>query len=145
MIPQQQNDIHLNEEETLPPHDQRQPSEPIFSWRSWSFWFRIIGVALAFAGVYVVGPLVTSVSSGMFIVPFILVVSAGLIRSWWSLLLVAVAFSIWFFSSPFGSFVDSGETNVLIVGAWLFTLTFLELSVVIVTFIGKWIEERLRH
>jgi hypothetical protein len=144
MMSQQQNDIHVTEEGTPPLHDQQQPSEP--AWKSWSFWFRVIGVVLTFVGYYVIDQWIVS-NSSWYIAPLILVgvVGAGLTRSWWSLLVVAVAFSLWFFSSPFGSFVGSGETNVLIVGAWLFILMLLEIGAVGGTFIGKWIEEWLRH
>jgi hypothetical protein len=101
MLSQQQNDIYISEEGTPPSLDQKQPSAPTFSWRSWSFWLRVIGVILACAGFY------EGIELGEFSVPWlgdwwafggllslILIgaVSAALIRSWWSLLIVPLAF-----------------------------------------------------
>jgi hypothetical protein len=145
MISQQHKDIHVKEEEIPSPHNQP-PPEPTFLWRSCSTLLRIIGVVLVCAVYYVVGPLPNNVPDWVIIYLVLAgVVGAVLIRSWWSLLLVALVFSIWFFGSPFGDLSGSGETNVLIITAWLFTLLIIEISAAIGTFTGKWIEELLRH
>jgi hypothetical protein len=155
MISQQQNNIHVTEEETPPPYDQIQPSTPTLSWRSWSFWLRVIGVILAFAGFY------EGIELGEFSMPLlgdwwafgglislilVGVVSAALIRSWWSLLIVPVAFGVGGFllqliTHTFGS----PEFSLALLSPLMFMLFFVELGVTIGTTIGNWIEQRLQH
>jgi hypothetical protein len=98
MISQKQNNIHWTEEETVPPLDQKPASTPASSWRGWSLWLRVLGVIV---------PLVASFACSFIDlslltmgIPFLLgVVSAGLLRSWWSILIVPVAFSMGLFLS----------------------------------------------
>jgi len=159
MISQQQNDIHVPEEGTPPPLDQKQPSAPTFSWRSWNLWLRIIGVVLAFAGVFVFGALGADLwELVLFILVF--VVSAGLIRSWWSFLIVPGAFSlgilimafIYADRIPFDEIslssafqADPAYVIFIIIPTLLIILVPVEIGVAIGTPIGKLIEKRLRH
>ena len=59
MISQQQNNIHVNEEDTQPPLDQEHAARSASPWRSWSLWLpvldsclRILGLVLPLAVVY---------------------------------------------------------------------------------------------
>ncbi len=74
------------------------------------------------------------------------VVSAALIRSWWSLLIVPVAFGVGGFllqliTHTFGS----PEFSLALLSPLMFMLVFVELGVTIGTTIGNWIEQRLQH
>jgi hypothetical protein len=95
MISQKQNNIGRPEEEAAPPLDHKQTSTPVSSWRSWSLWLRVLGVVVALVGGFVQffpSPLPLGV---YFLVPLLVgVVSAGLLHSWWAMLVVPVAFSI---------------------------------------------------
>ena len=155
MLSQQQHDIYVSEKGTPLPHDQKQPSAPTFSWRSWSFWLRVIGVILAFVGFYegielgefsmpllgdwwAIGGLISLILVG--------VVCAALIRSWWSLLIVPVAFGVGGFllqliTHTFGS----NEFSLDLLGPLMFLLFFVEMGVAIGTTIGNSIEERLQQ
>jgi hypothetical protein len=147
MISQQQNDIHLNEEETPPPHDQKQPSAPAYSWRSWNLWLRIIGVVLAFAGGLSILYTTMSIEGNLLII-LVGVVSAGLIRSWRSFLIVPGAFSlgILIILFIFADRISIDEYFILVVIPTLLSnLVLAEIGVAIGTPIGKLIEKRLRH
>jgi hypothetical protein len=147
MISQQQNDIHLNEEETPPPHDQKHPSAPAYSWRSWNLWLRIIGVVLAFAGGLSILYTTMSIEGNLLII-LVGVVSAGLIRSWRSFLIVPGAFSlgILIILFIFADRISIDEYFILVVIPTLLSnLVLAEIGVAIGTPIGKLIEKRLRH
>ncbi len=152
MISHEQNNICWPEEETEPPLDQKQLSTPAFSWRGWSPWLRVLGVvvplvvgfALAFPidiplGVYLLVPVLVGV------------VSAGLLRSWWAMLIVPVAFSVGFFLSnilQMGGFdlqdwAASGFEGVDILV--ILGVVPVEIGVAIGTPIGKKIEQRLQQ
>ncbi|MGZ3643754.1 MAG: hypothetical protein ACXVCM_07865 [Ktedonobacteraceae bacterium] len=147
MISQQQNDIRVPEEETPPPHDQKQPSALTFSWRSWSLWLRILGVVLAFVGVYV-GMLLWAFLTPMlgdwwifggFLFIVVGAVCAGLIRSWWSLLIVPVVFGVGNFLLPL-IIHPFGVPEFSLV-----TLAIVEIGVAIGTAIDMLIEKPRRH
>lgn len=155
MLSQQQNDIYVSEKGTLPSLDQKQPSAPTFSWLSWSFWLRVLGVILAFAGFY------EGIELGEFSMPLlgdwwafgglislilVGVVSAALIRSWWSLLIVPIAFGVGGFllqlmTHTFGN----PEFSIALLSSLLFMLFFVEIGVAIGTTIGNGIELRLQQ
>ena len=152
MISHEQNNIRQPEEETAPPLDQKQTSTPASSWRSWSLWLRVLGVVVPLvAGFALAFP--TDIPLGLYLLLPILVgvVSAGLFRSWWAMLIVPVAFSVAFFLSnivQMGGFdlqnwAASGFEGVDI-------LVFLgvvpiAIGIAIGTLIGKKIEQRLQQ
>jgi hypothetical protein len=142
MLSQKQNNFHLPEEET-PPLEQEQTAPTASSWQGWSLWLRILGVVVALVGNVVLALLGTQDFQSLSILLLVLVgvVSAGLIRSWWSLLIVPVAFVVG------DSLIDGFAgffSNLLSYFTWFF-IAFVEIGVAIGTPIGKWIEQRLRH
>ena len=155
MLSQQQNDLCVSEKGTPPSLYQKQPSAPTFAWRSWSFWLRVIGVILAFAGFYesielgeLSMPLLGDwwAFGGLMSLILVGVVSAALIRSWWSLLIVPVAFGVGGFlfqliTHTFGSL----EYSLALLSSLLFLLFFVEIGVAIGTTIGNGIEQRLQQ
>lgn len=96
MISHEQNSIGRPEEEAAPPLDQKQTT-PVSPWRTWSLWLRVLGVVVALgAGFAFAFPTnLTIPLEVFFLVPVLVgVVSAGLLHSWWAMLVVPVAFSI---------------------------------------------------
>ncbi len=155
MLSQQQNDIYISEKGMPPSLDQKHPSAPTFSWRSWSFVLRVIGVILAFAGFYegielgeITMPLLGDwwVFGGLMSLILVGVVSAALIRSWWSLLIVPVAFGVggYLFQLMTHTF-GNPEISLALISSFLFMLFFVELGVAIGTTIGNGIEQRLQQ
>ncbi len=164
MISQQQNNIHEHEEETLPPLEQKHPSAPTSSWRSWSRWLRILGVGLALVCGIAIGAIlgspiymlhILSYAWALLIFFFVGIVSACLLRTWWSLLIVPlaltfalVAFTILFvlsYSLWYGGF-DLQEFVVSLLRLDTVVLFVVPIiSAAIGTPIGKQIEKRLRH
>ena len=144
MISQQQKNFHWPEEETAPSPDQEQTGPGASLWQGWSLWLRILGVVVALVGNVVLALLGTQDFQSLSIVLLIVVggVSAGLIRSWWSLLIVPVAFIVG--DSLIGSGFAGFFSNVLSYFTWFFT-AFVEIGVLIGTPIGKKIEQRLRY
>ncbi len=105
MISQKQNNFHWPEVETPPSPYQKQTAPAASSWRGWSLWLRILGAVVALVGPFtwallfltVFQSLGLQVLQDLLAVPILLVVgivSAGLIRSWWSLLIVPVMFCL---------------------------------------------------
>jgi hypothetical protein len=155
MLSQQQNDIDVSEKGTPPSLDQKQLSAPTYSWRSWSFWLRVLGVILAFAGFY------GGIELGEISIPWlgdwwtfgglmslILVgaVSAALIRSWWSLLIVPVAFGVGGFLLQLMTHTyGNPEFSLGLLSTLLFMLFFVEIGVAVGTTIGNGIEQRLQQ
>src|SRR5579884_4315286 len=134
MISQKQNNMHWPEEET---------------WRDWSLWLRVLGVTVALVGGFAFSfpnPLPLAL---VIVEPIVLaIVSAGLIRSWWAMLMVPVAFSVGFFLGnifqmggfDLESWVASGFEGVdilVIIG-----VVPIVIGVAIGTPIGKKIEQR---
>lgn len=98
MISQKQNNIRWTEEETVPPLDQKPPATPASSWRGWSLWLRVLGVIVPMVASFACSFIDLSLLTMG--IPFLLgVVSAGLLRSWWAILIVPVAFSVGLFLS----------------------------------------------
>lgn len=151
MISQKQNNFHWPEEET-PSLDQEQTAPATSSWQGWSLWLRILGVVLALVGRFIFPFLAIPDETGWsFPLSVVLVgfVSAGLLRSWWSLLIVPVAFNMGFFLSNI--FQGGFDLQQLAAGNFegldflVFFAVFVDIGVAIGTPIGKMIEKRLRH
>jgi hypothetical protein len=154
MISQKQNDMHWPEEETPPPIDQKHISAPSSSWRGWSLWLRVLGVAVPLVGGFALAfPIDIPLNMYLLmLVPLLVgVASAGLLRSWWAMLIVPIAFSVGFFMSntfqmsgfDLQNWAASGFEGVDI-------LVFLgvmpvAIGVAIGTPIAKKIEQRLQH
>jgi hypothetical protein len=147
MISQQHNTFHWPEEETPPSPNQEQTAPTPSSWQGWSLWLRVLGVIVALMGLFAEDLLYSQDFSSLGAVLVLLVggVSAGLIRSWWSLLIVPAVFwveitlvevIIYGIGSFFGNLLSPATAVVLVL---------LELGVLIGTPIGKKIEQRLRH
>ncbi len=77
--------------------EQTPSATPTSSWRGWDRWLRLLGVAVSVGGGVVLS-LPTAVPLAVVLVmPFVVgVVSAALLRSWWALLIVPVAFRVGF-------------------------------------------------
>jgi hypothetical protein len=146
MISQKQNNIGRPEEEAAPSLDQKQTT-PVSSWRGWSLWLRVLGVVVPLVGGFAQffpSPLPLGV---YFLVPLLVgVVSAGLLHSWWAVLVVPVAFSIGAMLSFLfqGMAIDlSSPEGVDIV--MVFGVVPIAIGTVIGTPIGKKIEQRLQQ
>jgi hypothetical protein len=94
MLSQQQNNMHLPEEETPPPLDQKHTATSASSWRGWSLWLRVLGVIVA-----LVAPFALAFDLAILLLVLLGALSAGLLRSWWAMLIIPVAFSVGFFLS----------------------------------------------
>ncbi len=149
MLSQQQNNIHWLEDETAPSLDQKQSVTSASSWRGWSLWLRILGVVIAFVAGFALMFLQTpdEASWNVLLLLMILVggVSAVLLRSWWSLLMVPVALNLGHalsesFQYGFDTFVPS-----LVFGVVVLLIVLVEIGVLIGTPIGMLIEQRRRH
>jgi hypothetical protein len=145
--------MHWTEEETSPPLDQKQPSTPASSWRGWSLWLRVLGVVVAFAGGFASFlPIDVPIYMILMARPILFgMVSGGLLRSWWAMLIVPVAFSLGLFVLivAMGGFdlqkmIESGfeglDLDIPILG-----VVSVAIGAAIGTPIGKKIEQRLQH
>ena len=108
---------------------------------------RILGVAVALVGNVALALLGTQDFQSLSIVLLILVgaVSASLIRSWWSLLIVPVVFSLGFVLSASFPYGFSEFFSNLLSYFTLFFAALVEIGVLIGTPIGKKIEQQLRQ
>ena len=90
-----QNSLQKTPTETSP--EERPRAASILPWRGWDLWLRILGVALAVLG-GIVCSLPTHVPMALYLLlPLVVgVVSAALLRSWWAILIVPVAFRVGF-------------------------------------------------
>jgi hypothetical protein len=148
MISQKQKNMHWPEEGT-PPLDQEHTATSASSWRGRSLWLRVLGVVVALVAPFALALLKTpdEASWNVFLLLVVLVgfVSAGLLRSWWAILIVPVAFSVGFslsesFTYGFDKFVPGLLSYIT-----LFFMVLVEIGVLIGTPIGKKIEHRLQH
>ena len=157
MISQKQNNFHWPEEETLPSPYQEQTAPAVSSWRDWSLWLRVLGVVLALMGPFTWALLFLQVFQSLNVLAALIlllveVVSAGLIRSWWSLLIVPVLFTL---GLILNAFLTGGLTNVFDLLPWITNLEGLAgffiwivpivFSAAVGTSIGLSIEKRPRH
>jgi Na+-transporting methylmalonyl-CoA/oxaloacetate decarboxylase beta subunit len=135
-------------------HEQTPSATPTSPWRGWDRWLRLLGVAVSVGGGVVLS-LPTAVPLAVVLVlPLVVgVVSAALMRSWWALLIVPVAFRVGFLligiplaggfdvlarSSP-GGIV---EVSTILVGLQLVPVA---LGMAIGVPIGKQLEQRLQQ
>ncbi len=121
MISQKQKNIHRNEEGTLPSSSQEQTAPAVSSWRGWSLWLRVLGVVVALMGPFTWALLFLQVFQSLNVLAALIlllmeVVSAGLIRSWWSLLIVPVLFCL---DRILYAFLTGGLTSVLDLLPWI--------------------------
>ncbi len=157
MVSQKQNNFHLPEEETPRSPYQDQAAPAVSSWRGWSLWLRVLGVVVALMGPFTWALLFLHVLQSLDVLAALIlllveVVSAGLIRSRWSLLIVPVMFCL---GLSLNAFLTGGLTNVFDLLPWITTFgglaSFFIWVVPIVfsaaagTSLGKWIEQQLRH
>ncbi len=153
MLSQQQNNIHWPEEEAPPALEQKQPVTFASSWGGWSFWLRILGGVVALGGPFVLEfilPLMKLPDPDAWNVYLLSLsvlglVSAALLRSWWALLIVLVAFDV---GNDLSVSLKNGFEEfflLLIHPITLFLLGFVEFGVLIGTPLSKWIERRLYH
>jgi hypothetical protein len=149
MLSQQHNNIHWPEEETPPSLDQKQTVPSTSTWRGWSLWLRILGVVIAlvsgFALLFLQTPDEASWNVFLLLVVLVGVVSAALLRSWWAMLIIPIAFDLGHalsesFQYGFDTFLPS-----LVFGVVLLFIVLVEIGVLIGTPIGKKIEQRLQH
>jgi hypothetical protein len=134
--------------------EQTQSAIPTSSWRGWDRWLRLLGVAVSVGGGVVLS-LPTAVQLAVVLVlPFVVgVVSAALIRSWWALLIVPVAFRVGFLlvGIPLASIFDvlarSSSEGTVEVFTILYGLQLVPvaLGIAIGTLIGKKLEQRLQQ
>jgi hypothetical protein len=124
------------------------------AWRGWDLWLRLLGVAVAVGGGMVLS-LPTAVPLAVTLVlPLVVgVVSAALVRSWWALLIVPLAFRLGFLlvGIPLAGGFDVLARNSSEGTAELITILFglqlvpVALGIAIGTPIGKKLEQRLQH
>ncbi len=149
MPSQQHNTFNWPEEEAPPSSTQEQTTPAAFSWRGWSLWLRIIGVIVAlvasFAFMFLPIPNAASWNLFLLLVVLVGVVSAALVRSWWSLLMVPVAFDLGHALSEGLQYGFDTFFLSLVWGAVLLFIVLVEIDVAIGTPLGKMIEKRLRH
>lgn len=134
--------------------EQTQSVAPTSSWRGWDLWLRLLGVAIAVVGGVVLS-LPTAVPLAVALVlPLVVgVVSAALVRSWWALLIVPVAFRVGFLlvgiplAGGFDVLARSSSEGAIEVVTILYGLQVVPvaLGIAIGTPLGKKLEQRLHH
>jgi len=134
--------------------EQTPSATPTSAWRGWDRWLRLLGVAVAVGGGMVLS-LPTAVPLAVVLVlPLVVgVVSAALVRSWWALLIVPVAFRVGFLlvgiplAGGFDVLARSSSEGIVEVFTILYGLQLVPvaLGIAIGTPIGKKLEQRLQH
>lgn len=160
MISQEQNTLRWPEEETPPPLDHKQPSTPASSWRGWSLWLRVLGVVVPFVASFArffpiderLFPLMHGIGVYLLVPLLVGVVSGGLLRSKWAVLVVPAALSIGAIMGQIfleGGIVLPNMADPGFVEGVAFLLFFgvvpIAIGAAIGTPIGKKIEKRLQH
>lgn len=149
MISQKQNNIRWAEEEIAPHIDQKPPYTPTFSWRGWSPWFIVLAVvvplAAGFTRDFLETPNQESWMAYLLLTIVVGVVSAGLLRSWWAMLIVPGVYSVGVslgvsFKYGFDVVVPSLLSYLM-----LFFIVLVEIGVLIGIPIGKKIGQRLQQ
>jgi hypothetical protein len=154
MISHEQNNRIWHEEETASPLDQKQTPTPASSWRGWSLWLRVLGVVLPLVGGFSRAFQIDIPLEVYLLVPVLIgVVSAGLYRSWWAMLIVPVAYTVGFYlagvyrSGTFDYVLNSSPDGLLEGTALLVGLGVVPIAIgaAIGIPIGKKIEQRLQQ
>jgi hypothetical protein len=134
--------------------EQTPSATPTSAWRGWDLWLRLLGVAVAVGGGVVLS-LPTAVPLAVVLVlPLVVgVVSAALLRSWWALLIMPVAFRVGFLliGLPLAGTFDVLARSSLEGTVEVFTILYglqllpIALGIALGTPIGKKLEQRLQH
>ena len=124
------------------------------AWRGWDRWLRLLGVAVAVGGGVVLS-LPTAVPLAVILVlPLVVgLLSAALLRSWWALLIVPVAFRVGFLlagiplAGAFDVLARSSSDGIVEVFTILYGLQLVPvaLGIALGTPIGKKLEQRLQQ
>ena len=155
MLSQKQNNMHWPEQETPPPLEQKHTDTSASAWRGWNLWLRVLGVVVPLAaGFALFFPIAIPLNVYLFmLVPLVVgVASAGMLRSWWAMLIVPVAFSVGFYLSSIfqgGGIVLPNMADPGFVEGMLILVILgvapIAIGVAIGTPIGKKIEQRLQQ
>ncbi len=134
--------------------EQTQSATLTSSWRGWDRWLRLFGVAVAVGGGVLCSLPTALPLTVALVLPLVVgVVSAALVRSWWALLIVPVAFRIGFLliglplAGAFDVLARSSSEGTVEVFTILygFQLVPVALGIALGTPIGKKLEQRLHH
>ena len=134
--------------------EQTPSATPTSSWRGWDLGLRLLGVAVAVVGGVVLSLPMAVPLAVVLVLPLVVgVVSAALVRSWWALLIVPVAFRGGFLlvgiplAGGFDVLARSSSEGIVEVFTILYGLQLVPvaLGIAIGTPIGKKLEQRLQH
>lgn len=152
MATQEPKSSQTTQAETPQLLEDKPPAASIPSWRGWDLWVRVGGVAIAVVG-GVVCSLPTALPLGLYVMlPLVVgVVSAALLRSWWAILIVPVAFRVGFLlvGIPLAGGFDavalsSSEAHVEVLATlYGLQLVAVAIGIAIGTLTGKELGQRL--
>jgi hypothetical protein len=134
--------------------EQTPSATPTSSWRGWDRWLRLMGVVIAVVGGVVLSlPTAVPVTVDLVMPLLVGLVSAALLRSWWALLIVPVAFRVGFvlvgipLAGAFDVLARSSSEGIVEVLTILYGLQLVPvaLGIALGTPIGKQLEQRLQH
>ncbi len=134
--------------------EQTPSATPTSSWRGWDLWLHLLGGAIAVVGgVLLSRPSAVPLAVVLVLLLLVGVVSAALLRSWWALLIVPVAFRVGFLlvgiplAGGFDVLARSSSEGAVEVFTILYGLQLVPvaLGIAIGTPIGKKLEQRLQH
>jgi hypothetical protein len=127
---------------------------PTSAWRDWDLWLRLLGVAIAVVGGVVLSrPSAVPLAVALVLPLLVGVVSAALVRSWWALLIVPLAFRVGFLlvgiplAGGFDVLARSSSDGAVEVFTILYGLQLVPvaLGVALGTPIGKKLAQQLQH
>ena len=134
--------------------EQTQSVAPTSAWRGWDLWLRLLGVAVAVGGGVVLSLPTAMPLAVVLVLPLVVgVLSAALVRSWWALLIVPVAFRVGFLlvglplAGAFDVLARSSSEGTVEVFTILYGLQLVPvaLGVALGVPIGKKLEQRLQQ
>ncbi len=134
--------------------EQTQSVAPTSAWRGWDRWLRLLGVAIAVGGGVVLSlPTAVPLAVALVLPLLVGVASAALLRSWWALLIVPVAFRVGFLlvgiplAGGFDVLARSSSEGTLESLGILYGLQLVPvaLGIAMGTPIGKKLEQRLQQ
>lgn len=153
MALQQQKRVMAQDDTSLP-LEEKQLAAHMSAWRGWDLWLRVVGVAGALVG-GIVCSLPTAVPMAVYLVlPLVVgVASAALLRSWWAVVIVPVAFRVGFLlvGLPLAGAFDSvalrssEATSEVLAILYGLNLVPVAIGIAVGTLIGKEIERRLQQ